>query len=98
MISREEIFNQSFIRKVPIQVTFLPNSTSFQKYGSQLIIEGIFTQEEAELLLVNYYSETKIITQGLVKAKELINNIAKNSNELAEVGIDTNDIFEIAYR
>lgn len=70
--SREFIFDNLFIGKKSLVISFIPTSESFKKFGQNIVIEENYNENEINELLNNFREKPPKNTFGIVKATLLI--------------------------
>jgi len=106
--SREYIFNLCSIHRKSIIFTLRAGSISFNKFGQTVVGWGSYDEAEKAELLSNLFQVPPVNTYGIIKIETLDHKLPDRdflkptfSKEQLELliteGIDTRDIFEIAF-
>jgi len=76
---------------------FIPGTDSYNKYGSSITVTFLYTQDEREQMEEMIKTEP-FTHSGKIKAQYLLYDISPELiNELKDTGIDSEDIWSIAY-
>lgn len=94
--SREFIFDVTRVRNRACGIEFIPTSEAYRRYGASIVMEMLLTEAEFAEMYSNRFAEPPINTQGIVKARILVNgNLnAEQIESIANTGFHTRDIFE----
>lgn len=93
--SLEYCFQICIIEKHAITIYFIPTSEAYKRYGSDLTIDMLLSDEETQNLMKSYSAKTQ--TTGIVKGKVLVTgNLTKEQiAQAASIGFHTGDISEM---
>jgi hypothetical protein len=94
--SREYLFQVCKIKNHAIGISFIPTTEAYQRYGPNVTIDVILSNQEMEEMIKNYSSKPPINTSGQVKAKALVTGglTEEQIMNLENIGFHTNEILE----
>ncbi|MDC0584452.1 hypothetical protein OAO55_01845 [Bacteroidales bacterium] len=97
--SKEYLFELSKVKNHAIGITFKRNSSAYNRYGSDIVVDLEFEDDEFESLTRNYTSAPPVNTHGKMKAKALVTkNLTEGQIEsLKDEGFDTSDISAVRH-
>lgn len=98
-VSKEYLYELSKIKNHAVGITFRPNSSAYKIYGSDIVVDLEFDEQEFEILTRNYLYNPPINTHGKLRAKALVKDklTIEQIDRLKKDGFDTEDIFEVRH-